>query len=287
MICQAIFEISGRYPVQMLCDIAKVSRSGYYRWLRRQRTPSAKEISDLDLLREIIKIYSAHKATYGYRRVHLELQSKGYIVNHKRVQRLMTENSMLAKIRVKRPWYGHGERMPAEPNLLNRRFYPIRPNLKWVTDLTQFTVGGIKRYLACVIDLYNGAVIGWSVDSNNMTSLAIAAISMAARGKDTTGTMIHSDQGSQFNSKEYRSWVTKHGMIQSMSRKGNCYDNSRMESFFGFLKEEMFLLFPYTNVETLERSISQYIAYYNSERIMIRSGKPPITVEYIEESLVT
>lgn len=232
-------------------------------------------------------IYKRHKARYGYRRITLELRNRGIVLNHKTVLRLMNEIGIQGKMkRVKYRSY-RGKIGKIAPNLLNRNFKANKPYRKLVTDVTQFSISSGKVYLSPIQDLFNGEIISYNIaprpvyfQINDMLSKAFSII------PDDSGAILHSDQGWQYQMKYYQKAVKNKGLVQSMSRKGNCLDNSPMESFFGILKNEMFYGHEkeYRSFNQLKEAIVKYIHYYNNERIKEKlKGLSP--VQYRIQSL--
>lgn len=190
----------------------------------------------------------------------------------------MAEQSLRSLIRVKkyRSWRGDVGR--TAPNIMNRNFRAHRPNEKWVTDVTEFKVRGEKLYLSPVIDLFNGEVIAYSMSERPVINLINAMLGKAVERLKTGDTpLLHSDQGWQYQMAGYQTKLKEHGMMQSMSRKGNCLDNAVVESFFGTLKSECFYLNEFTNINDLRKAVDEYIRYYNNERISLRlKGLSPV-----------
>jgi putative transposase len=237
-------------------------------------------------VREIITtIYRHHKGRYGYRRITLALRRCGYLINHKTVQRLMSEMSLTAAIRVKKYRSWKGLVGTVAPNILNRNFSADKPNEKWVTDVTEFSVNGEKLYLSPLLDVFNGEVISYSLSERPVMSLVSTMLEKAfLRLNVGDKPLLHSDQGWQYQMSAYQEKLRTQGVVQSMSRKGNCLDNAMAESFFSTLKTECFYLTKYNNINELRLGIDEYIHYYNHERISLRlKGLSP--VEYRTQAL--
>ena len=251
-----------------MCKVLKVSRSGYYAW--RRRVPSAREMADEELLAEIKKIFAASKQTYGSPRVHIELQADGIRVSRKRVARLMRENGLkVARKRKKKVVTTDSDHaLPVAPNLLNRDFTASRPNEKWVTDISYIRTDAGWLYLAVVMDLFSRCIVGWAMRADLSQALVLSALQMAIDNRQPSpGLLHHSDRGSQYCAHAYRQLQADHGMITSMSRKGNCYDNAAMESFFATLKNERVDRHHYRNRAEARRDIFAYIeGFYNRRR---------------------
>ncbi|HEL0586127.1 TPA: IS3 family transposase, partial [Streptococcus equi subsp. zooepidemicus] len=241
-------------------------------------------------LKETIQdIYAEHKGRYGYRRVHLELKNRGLHVNHKKVQRLMTELGLKARIRAKRRYNSYkGEVGKKADNLIKRQFKATQPLQKCYTDVTEFSIPASdqKLYLSPVLDGYNSDIIAYNLSvSPNLQQLQ-TMLNESFPEKTYQDTILHSDQGWQYQHVYYHNFLENRGMKPSMSRKGNSLDNGMMESFFGTLKTEMFYGFEkeFTSLEDLAIAISEYIDYYNNKRIKLTlKGLSP--VQYRTQSL--
>lgn len=239
-----------------------------------------------EALREEIKsIYDFHKGRYGYRRINLDLRRKGYVINHKTVFRLMQELGISSLIRVKKYSSYRGSEGKIAANLLKQNFKADRPNLKWATDVTEFKVKDKKLYLSPVIDLFNGEVLSFTISEKPNFKQVMDMINKCSKQKKP-GLILHSDQGWQYQMKQYQNTLKKKNITQSMSRKGNCLDNAVAENFFGTLKSELYYLNQYTSVEQLKRDIAEYIQYYNYDRIRLNlKGMSPIQYRaHIEKS---
>ncbi|MCI1776683.1 MULTISPECIES: IS3 family transposase [Paenibacillus] len=252
------------YPVSSLCKLFKVSRSGYYAYLKRKHMDRDKEAALL-----IRRVYARYEGKYGYRQIQLFLwQDEGIWMNHKKVLRLMQKLGLQSNIRRKRRFntaYHAGERV-AE-NLLKRNFTAEKPNQKWVTDVTQYRVGERWLYLSAVKDLFNNEIVAYQLSERNDNELVLKTFAKAfAKQKDVTGLVVHSDQGFQYTSHAYHDMLPKVSAQISMSRRGNCLDNASMESFFSHLKTEG--LYPYNirNLAEAQNRIEKYIRFYNQRR---------------------
>ena len=237
-------------------------------------------------LKEAIKrICIDNKGRYGYRRVTLNLKSEGFKVNHKVVMKLMKQAGLTCKVRAKKYKSYRGEQGKAAPNILARDFKADKPNKKWATDITEFALFGKKLYLSPIIDMYNGEVISYKVSEHpilkQVTDMVEAAVKQI---KETDGLILHSDQGWQYRHKAYQKLLKDNGIIQSMSRKGNCLDNAVIENFFGLLKSELFYFDKFKSIEDFREKLDEYIDYYNNRRIKAKlKGLSP--VEYRTKSL--
>lgn len=212
-------------------------------------------------------IYHRHKGRYGYRRITAELQKTGTIINHKTVLKLMNNLGLKSLIRLKKYKSYKGEEGKIEPNILKREFKAEKPNEKWVTDITEFKVKDKKLYLSPVMDLFNQEIISYELSERPVFKQVVSMLKKAFRKtKNTKGLVFHSDQGWQYQMKQYQVLLKKKKIIQSMSRKGNCWDNAIIENFFGTLKSELFYLKKIDSIEQLKKEIKQYIYYYNKVR---------------------
>jgi putative transposase len=227
------------YSLKRLCRVLRVSRSGYYAW--RERAASARTEANQELLVKIREAYRMSQKTYGSPRIHRALRSQGVICTRKRVARLMRQVGLLARP-VRRGHPGTPRRNPsalAAPNRLDRAFAAAAPNQKWAGDATYIPTAQGWLYLAVVLDLYSRAVVGWAMSEQLDSALVCAALQMALQQRrPAEGLLHHSDQGSPYTSAEYRALLAAHGLEESMSRVGNCYDNAVVESFFATLKAE-------------------------------------------------
>jgi len=229
---------------------------------------------------EINQIFEDNKQRYGVRRVHRELLNKGYSINHKRVQRLM-HNMMLAGKRPKEKYHSYrGEVGRIADNLINRDFSTTAPLQKWTTDVSQFNMPWGKCYLSPILDMNTNEVISYDLSkSPNMEQISNMLERAFRKFRNTEGIIFHSDQGWQYQHAYYRNELKKYGIIQSMSRKGNCYDNCIMETFFGRLKTEMFYGHEkdFVSFEEFKKAIDEYIDYYNNRRIQSKTKwMPPV-----------
>lgn len=264
----------------VLLKVAELSRSTFYYQARAQQL----EDRHTGLKRRIHVLYEHHKGRYGYRRITAALRQSGEQVNHKTVQRLMQHLGLKSLVRPKK-YRSYRGQQASVPNLLARQFHAERPNQKWVTDVTEFNIRGEKLYLSPVMDLYNGEIVSYSMQKQPQYSLVGGMLKKAlAKLADQDAPLLHSDQGWQYQMSAYRRKLSEHGVIQSMSRKGNCLDNAAMESFFGTLKSEYFYLNRFDTIEQLQAGIRHYIHYYNHERIKTKlKGLSP--VQYRNQAL--
>ena len=276
-------ELKAEFSVSHLLKATGLPKSVYY---YHCKTLGA-VCGDTGLKTQIEALYHQHKGRYGYRRITLALRLTGAVINHKRVQRLMGELGLKSKVRPKkyRSYKGHVGKIA--PNLINRKFTAEHPNQKWVTDVTEFKVGDQKVYLSPIIDLFNREVVSYEVRQSVKLALVTDMLKSAT---DTLNQhekpIIHSDQGWQYQNKQYQQHLKDKGLTQSMSRKGNCLDNAVAENFFGILKTEMFHGETFKSADDLIEQIKEYIDYYNHKRIKQKlKGLSPI--EYRNQALVT
>jgi len=252
-----------------LLKLAELPRSTYYHHLKRMAAGDK-----FAPLKELIHgIQTRHKGRYGYRRVTETLRKSGQMVNSKVVRRLMAELDLKCTVRIKKYKSYRGQPGKITTNRMGRDFTAKKPNEKWVTDVTEFKVAGEKLYLSPVLDLYNGEILAYQVDTSPHYKLVSGMLEQALeRLPEGVAPMLHSDQGWQYQYYKYRHRLEYMGLEQSMSRKGNCLDNARMESFFGTLKSEMFYRERFGSVADLRTAIDEYIHYYNHDRIKMKLG---------------
>jgi len=222
-----------------MCRVLDVSTSGYYAW--RKRRPSQRAQANAVLLRQIRQVHQASKQRYGSPRVQRELQALGYRCTQKRVARLMQVHGIRGKCKQRRQvrTTDSQHRLPVAPNWLAQQFTAAGPNQKWLADLTYIPTAEGWLYLAGVMDLFSRKIVGWAMDERMTTDLVTRALQMAYRQRQPApGLLHHSDRGSQYASHDYQRVLAAYGMVGSMSRRGNCYDNAPIESFWGTLKTE-------------------------------------------------
>ena len=237
---------------------------------------------DQGLKAEIQSIFTEHKGNYGYRRIHLELRNRGFLVNHKRVQRLMNVLNLQARIRQKRKYSSHkGDIGKKADNLIQRQFEASKPMEKCYTDVTEFAIPAStqKLYLSPVLDGFNSEIVAYNLSTSPNLEQVKSMLDQAFSEDHYTNTILHSDQGWQYQHQYYHHFLEDKGIQPSMSRKGNSPDNGMMESFFGILKSEMFYGYEKTfhSLEQLEQAIVDYIDYYNNKRIKVKlKGLSPV-----------
>ena len=226
---------------------------------------------------EIIAIYHENKGRYGYRRITMELRNRKIPLNHKTVQRLMKETGLICRVRMKKYRSYKGEVGKIAPNLLKRDFSTTAPNQKWVTDVTEFSLFGEKLYLSPILDLYSSDLVSYVISDRPVLSMVMNMLDDAARQLPLgAAPILHSDQGWQYQHKLYQRKLAEYGIVQSMSRKGNCLDNAVMENFFGLLKSELLYLQEFISMEHFKQELIDYLDYYNNRRIKLKlKGLPP------------
>jgi transposase InsO family protein len=264
---QFIEEHKREFPIVVMCGVLAVSESGFYAW--RKRPTCQRKREDAHLKQEIRQVFEEHLGRYGAPRIYRELSDEGVSCSRKRVARLMREEEIAAKRKHRRvSTTKRDESHPVAPNLLNREFTASAPNKKWVTDITYIPTKQGWLYLAVMLDLYSRMVVGWSMSGNCDEKLVEHALEQAlARRRPVAGLLHHSDRGSQYTSYAYQAYLQKYGIQPSMSRKGNCWDNSVMESFFGTLKDECVGETLYTSHDEARLALFTYIeVYYNRVR---------------------
>ena len=263
-------ELRHKYDLKALLNQANMARSSFYYHQKQYRSSDKYQV-----IKELIKsIYHKHKGRYGYRRITDELNNKGIIINHKTVLRLMKLLKIKSLIRVKKYKSYKGEQGKIAPNLLKRNFKAEAPNQKWATDITEFNISGKKLYLSPIIDLFNQEIISYELTERPVFNQVAVMLKKAFKKiPNNINLMLHSDQGWQYQMKQYQYLLKEKGIIQSMSRKGNCLDNAIIENFFGTLKSELFYIQKFAGVEDLKHQIKQYINYYNNERIKSNLNK--------------
>lgn len=255
------------YPVRVLCAVLAVSRSGYYAWIDRPRPARTK--ADAQLTVAIAAAHQQSRATYGSPRVHVELHAQGFRVGRKRIERLMRERGIQGRRKRRfRRTTDSNHAQPIAPNVLARQFEVKAANAVWVTDVTCVWTGEGWLFLAVMLDLFARRVVGWAARDTNDTALALAALGHAVRERHPgPGLVHHSDRGSPYASGDYRRALASRGIVASMSRRGNCWDNAVAESFFATIKAELTEHTVYATRDAAITSIAEYIErFYNPQR---------------------
>ena len=251
-----------------------MARSTFYYYLKHQ---------DIDKYecekQEIVDIYNSNKGRYGYRRITIKMRNKGYVINHKTVQKLMKQLGLKGKQRKNGKYHSYkGEVGKIADNLLKRDFKANKPFEKITTDVTQFNVCDEKVYLSPVMDLFNREIVSYSISTSpNLEQVREMLNGLFKKLPKNAKPIFHSDQGWQYQHAEYQRLLKEHNITQSMSRKGNCMDNGAMENFFGRLKVEMFYGEKFESVNAFIDELNEYIYYYNNERISTKlKGMSPV-----------
>ena len=266
------------FSLDILLKAIKLARSTYYYHLKQLDKPD----KDQELKAEIQSIFIEHKGNYGYRRIHLELRNRGYLVNQKRVQRLMKVLNLQAKVRQKRKYSSHkGDVGKKAENLIQRQFKGSKTMEKCYTDVAEFAIPAStqKLYLSPVLDGFNSEIIAYNLSTSPNLEQVKTMLEQAFTEKHYEDTILHSDQGWQYQHDSYHRFLESKGIQASMSRKGNSPDNGMMESFFGILKSEMFYGYEksFQSLKQLEQAIVDYIDYYNNKRIKVKlKGLSPV-----------
>ena len=273
--------------MKYLLKAVGMARSTYFYELSKT---DAVEERNTALSAEIQAIFAQNKGRYGVRRVHAELVNRGFAVNHKRVQRLMHRMSLHGK-RPREKYHSYkGDVGSVAANVINRDFSTTAPLQKWTTDVSQFSFPWGKCYISPILDMNTNEIIAYDLSqSPNLAQIGRMLHSAFERFPHTDGLVLHSDQGWQYQHTMYREELKKHGIIQSMSRKGNCYDNCIMETFFGRLKNEMFYGYEkqYVSFSAFSAAIDEYIYYYNNVRIQRKTKwMPPAKFRVASMSIV-
>ena len=250
-----------------MCDVLGVSPSAYYEWAGEQEALHARR--DAELRAHIQALFVQFKGRYGAPRIHNELAKEGARVSRKRVARLMRESGLRAKTARKyKATTDSNHALPVAPNLLERRFDVSAPNTVWVSDITYLWTRQGWLYLAVIVDLYSRKVVGWSLRQRMTADLVCEALDAAVSARrPPPGLLFHSDRGSQYASKIFRRRLFRYRMKQSMSRKGNCWDNAVAESFFATLKKELVRNHAFPTRDAARSDVFEYIeAFYNRRR---------------------
>ena len=256
------------FSVEKMCQTLNVSRSGYYRW---QKAPVSDRVqANGKLLKKIEETYKQFQGVYGSPRITEELRENGIECSENRVARLMRENKIAAKTKRKfKVTTNSRHNLPVAPNLVNQEFTAAAPNQLWLSDITYIWTREGWLYLAAILDVFSRQIVGWSMSKRMTQELVLNALKQALwRRSITSGLIFHSDRGSQYAAHEVGKLLEKHGIKQSMSKKGDCYDNAMMESFFSSLKRELIYPFPvFENRNEAKSSVFYYVEiFYNKIR---------------------
>ena len=250
-----------------MLERVKMARSVFYYHLSRLNNGDGYD----DTRKRIKAIYDENKGRYGYRRICMDLRNEGNAINHKTVQKLMSQIGLKAK-RKKRHYHSYkGQIGRIAPNVIGRNFSTERPNQKWTTDVSQVCIKDEKLYISPILDMYNGEIISYTLSRSPNLKMVTDMLKKAFRKySNIKGLTMHSDQGWHYQHTEYQKMLKDNNVVQSMSRKGNCLDNSMMENFFGLMKNELLYVNDFESIETFEAELKKYIIWYNTKRIKLR-----------------
>ena len=267
-----IYRHKDKYSISEMCRFFKVSRSGYYDYVKRMDIPAW----DLPLAEMIKECQDKCGKTYGYRRVHIWLERQGVYRNPKTVLRVMQKYGLLSVIRRKK-YRNYGEYLHKYPNLLNREFSAERPNQKWVTDISYIHTKQGVLYLSVIRDLYDNSIVAYKTGTEQNVNLVLSTIKAAKKKEKVTAELqLHSDQGFQYTSHGYYRLTQSYGITPSMSRRGNPYDNALAENFFSILKTECIYRVKLQTYEEARLLIGEYIHFYNHQRIQLKTKLTPL-----------
>lgn len=259
-----IWELRHNHRLSLLFEVSGLPKATYYYYVKQRVAPDKYG----EVKEQIATIYTENRGRLGYRRITLELQNRGYHINHKTVQRLMKVLGLICMVRMKKYKSYKGEVGKVAPNLLERNFEADKPNQKWVTDVTEFSLFGKKIYLSPILDLCSRDLITYTVVERPSLWMVTDMVNQALEHlPDGTDLILHSDQGWQYQHKQYQRLLKAKGIRQSMSRKGNCLDNAVMENFFGLLKSELLYLQDFDSLAQFKQELIDYLDYYNNRRI--------------------
>jgi putative transposase len=279
-----IVALKSTHELEDLLRISKVARSTFYYHAGKLNAPD----KHAELKAVISKLFEENRARYGHRRIWLKLRALGWQVTKKLVHKLMNQLGLRSKVRVKRKYNSYkGTQSVIAPNLLAREFDALEPNLKWVSDVTEFRVRDEKVYLSPVLDLFDHSIVGYNVATSPNIDLTGKSLRNAFNANQPkAGLLVHTDQGFQYQHAQWRKMINDHKGVQSMSRKANCHDNAVMENFFGHLKAEMFHGETFKSANELIAEIDSYIDWYNNERVQEKlKGMTPM--QYRNHALQT
>ena len=267
-----IYKHKDKYSISEMCKYFNVSRSGYYAFVKRMDVPDR----DLPLAELVKECQEECKQTYGYRRVSIWLDKINHHHNPKTVLRIMQKYNLLSVVRRKR--YQHYSSVPHKyPNLLNRDFHADKPNQKWVTDISYIPTKQGFLFLSVIRDLYDNSIIAYKTATQQTVNLVLNTVRAAKRKEKVTAELqLHSDQGFQYTSHAYFNLTQSYGIKQSMSRRGNPYDNALAENFFSIIKTECINRLKLNSFEEARKVINEYIYFYNNQRIQLKTKLTPM-----------
>lgn len=267
-------EAARKIDLELLLELKQMARSTFYYHLKRLGTEDKYQ----DAKDKISKIFHKHKGRYGYRRLTLELKKDIPNINHKTVKKLMDELGLKCLTRKVKYRSYKGDMGKKAPNIIERDFKADRPCQKVATDVTQVNIGKTKCYFSPVMDMFNGEILSYTIsDSPNLKMVTDMLDEMYEKIIIPKGMILHSDQGWHYQHIAYQTSLQKHGIVQSMSRKGNCLDNAMMENFFGIMKSELLYMNKFDSIDQFKKQLVVYIDYYNKDRIKLRlNGMSPV-----------
>ena len=267
-----IYRHKDKYSINEMCRFFKVSRSGYYDYVKRMDIPA----QDLPLAEKITECQEQCGKTYGYRRVHIWLERKGIYHNPKTILRVMQKYGLLSVIRRKK-YRNYGDYLHKYPNLLNRDFSAEKPNQKWVTDISYIHTKQGVLYLSVIRDLYDNSIVAYKTGTEQNINLVLSTIREAKKKEKVTAELqLHSDQGFQYTSTAYFKLTQSYGITPSMSRRGNPYDNALAENFFSILKTECIYRVKLQTYEEARLLIGECIHFYNNQRLQLKTKLTPL-----------
>jgi putative transposase len=272
---QAVIALKADFPLPVLLEVTGLARSTFFYHQARLRTPDPRQ----QLKTAITEVFETNHGRYGHRRIHAVLTRQGWTVAKKTVLKLMRSLRLACQVRRRKRYSSYrGEQGRIAANVLDRDFAAAEPNQKWVTDVTEFGVGDRKLYLSPVMDLFDRQIISYSISSSPNLELTNTSLRQALTTlEDGQRPLVHSDQGFQYQHASWRRLLQNAGANQSMSRKGNCYDNAVIENFFGHLKEELFHRVRFISTDALTAALHDYIRWYNTTRISTKlEGLSPV-----------
>ena len=270
-----IYRHRTEYSVSEMCRFLEVSRSGYYDFVRRTGKPE----KDAGMAQVIAEQRERSIRTYGYRRMWLWLERQGIHRNPITVLRIMKKYGLLSEIRRRKKWTQMSQQVHKYDNLLNREFHADRPNRKWVTDISYIHTKQGVLYLSIIRDLYDNSIVAYKTGTQQTVNLVLDTIRLAMQEEKkrvAAELQLHSDQGFQYTSQAYFNLTQEYGIMPSMSRRGNCYDNAMAENFFSILKTECIYRHKPASFDEANDMIDRFIYFYNHERIQLKTGEAPL-----------
>ena len=270
--------------ISYLCKVAGVSRSGYYKYFSSESKDLRKSREDKDILSKenVLKAFNFKGRKKGARQIKMVLKDRFNIIyNLKRIRRIMKKYGLLSEVRRRRQWVNLGQQVHKYENLLNRQFRAVRPNEKWVTDISYIHTKEGILYLSMIRDLYDNSIVAYKTASRQTVNLVLDTIRLAMKKEKVAAELqLHSDQGFQYTSQVYFNLTKEYGITPSMSRRGNCYDNALAENFFGIIKSECIYRHKPETFEEVNKMIDDYIYFYNHERIQTKTGVAPLSLRH-------